>query len=259
MPVRKRSRKPRAGRSRKRPMRTKKMSFKQKALRAFPSSVNTTKQVFYETTTSGQPQTTASPNIIKTACINLNRDASNYDTRANSKIFLKGFRIRVHFKNNLLRPQVVHWAMVRPRYGITSATDTFLVDWYKNLGLGASSPVRLGVDFNDAQLNGVLHATLPINTERWDVLNHLRFKLGTISTTGGYSSGELKNYRSLYRYVKINKVIDFPDGTSQFPSIDQQIYMVMWAAPWDYTAAEGDIEGAITYLANVVSVFKQTT
>jgi len=258
MPVRKRSRKRPAGRSRKRSMRTrrsKKMSFKQKALRAFPVA-KTNNQVFYETTISGQAQTIGAPNLLKGYMINVTRGATMYDGRVANRIFLKGFRIRCHFQNRLLRPAVVHYAIVRPKHSIASQSDSFTTQWFRNLGLGTTSTTQMGTDFLDTQLNGVLYATLPINTDRWDVIQHTRFKLGCISTTGGYSSGELKNYRSLYRYVKINKIIEFPDGNTNFPSIDQQFYQVIWACPFDYSGTtETEIPDALTVLTNVVSVF----
>jgi len=259
MPSKKSSKKSRkTGRapSRKRKTRTaasKRKSFKKLGLKNFPK---TQKQLtYYETTLNGSPSVFAMPALIKANCISITNAGTNYDARQSKGIFLKGLRIRMHYANKLFRPMVVHMALVVPKFGINGITDTFQTEFFNGLGVGSSGASKEGIQFDDASQNGLLLATLPINTERWAIIRHTRFKLGVISTTGGYSSGELKNYRSLYRYVSINKQVDFPDSTSNLPRPDQQIYLLTWAAPMDWEVSQGLIDDALLIMQNVVCVF----
>jgi len=238
---------------RKRTIGSKRKSFKKKALSHFP--ITKKELTFYETTLTGSPLVFAMPALIKSNCISITNGGTNYDSRLSKGVYLKGLRIRMHYANKLFRPMVVHMALVVPKYGINGISDTFQTEFFNGLGVGSTGNTKEGIAFDDTVQNGLLLATLPINTERWDVIQHTRFKLGVISTTGGYSSGELKNYRSLYRYVKINKQIDFPDATSNLPRPDQQIYMLTWAAPLDWEVSQGLIEDALLIMQNVCCVF----
>jgi len=198
-----------------------------------------------------------SATLLKGQIINIGNGATQLDTRVGKSIYLKGFRLRLHYANKLFRPMVVHMALVTPKYGINDIADTFQPGFFNGLGLGVNSQAKEGLDFNASEQNGVTLATLPINSERWNILQHSRFKLGVISTTGGYSSGELKNYRSMYRYVKINRQIDFDDATSNFPRPDQRVYMLTWAAPMDWEVSQGIIDEALLVMLNVTCVFRR--
>jgi len=253
----------RAG-TRKRPMgrtrkhKKRKVSFKNKQLRSFPAPsrpINT----LYETTINGTTTLATCPALGIARLIACSNTATQQDTRAGQRIHLKGFRFRSHFENRLLRPQVVHIAFVTPKDGRLPGGDVpFGQSFFKRLGLGATGNDRTDVDFGDVALNGIHYATLPINTDEYTVIWHMRFKLGVTSTTGGYSSGELKNYRSVYRYVKINKTIEFPESTSSLPDKNQQIYMVKWACPWDYDpVTQEPVDEGLQYQTHVAMVFSR--
>lgn len=208
------------------------VTFKSKAL--MDLNKRPRERVFYETSLNGTPALYSAPDLSAGTCIQLNPNANQYDSRLASSIFLKGLRIRCFFQNRQLRPVVCHIALIRPKNGQSTAdTNLFRANFFKRMGQGSTGPTQLGMGFNDVP-NGMMYATQPINSLEWNVIWHTRFKLGVTSTTGGYSSGELKNYRTVARYIKINRVINFPDQTSFFPDTNEQIYLVVWSCPLDY-------------------------
>lgn len=263
MRTRSRVRKPtrRRAMSRKRPMMSRKArsrkTFKSKALVGMDrSKPNTT---FYETSIVGVPINTDQPSLSVGRCISIQNAGTSYDARVGNEIYLCGLRIRCFFQNRQLRPQTVHVAMVRPKQGQAQQNqEDFEQAFFKRMGVGSGGPGLTGIDFQEPT-TGIEYATLPLNTERWHVIWHSRFKLGVTSTTGGYSSGELKNYRTLYRYIKINRHVHFPDAQNNFPSNDQQIYLVVWGCPLDFDRSlePNPVDDALKISTNCVMVFRR--
>lgn len=248
--------------SRKRSTMTRKVrsrkSFKSKGLTGLV--LKKPNNTFYETSIVGVPINTAQPSLAVGRCISISNNGTFYDTRLGPDIFLSGLRIRCFFQNKQLRPQTVHVAMIRPKEGQTPPNqEDFERAFFKRMGVGSGGPSLTGMDF-DEPTTGIEYATLPLNTARWNVVWHTRFKLGVTSTTGGYSSGELKNYRTLYRYIKINRHIHFPDKDNNYPSNDQEIYLCVWGCPLDYDKSlePNPVEDALKISTNCVMVYRRT-
>lgn len=267
MPMRTRSRVRRSTRrravGRKRTMMSRKTrsrkSFKSKGLVGLDRKLPN--HTFYETSIVGVPTETATPTLNVGRCISIAAgSAAFYDNRIGPSILLKGLRVRCFFQNRQLRPQVCHVAIIRPKEGQSPINQIdFETAFFKRMGLGSGGQTLTGIDFTELA-TGIEYATMPINTQRWNIVWHTRFKLGVTSTTGGYSSGELKNYRTLYRYININRMINFPDANNNYPANDEQMYLAIWACPLDYNAASEPVptEDALKISTNVVCVFKRT-
>lgn len=236
----------------------KRLTFKSKALSDLDRVPRT--QTYYETTIGGLPLEIAAPSLSVGRCISLVNNSNAYDGRSGANIFLKGLRLRCFFQNKQLRPVVCHMALVRNRHGVNPDFDPveFRANFFKRMGQGSLGPSSIAHDFNDLP-NGIMYATQPINTTEFSVIMHTRFKLGVISTTGGYSSGELKNYRTLSRYVKINRWIKFPADASFYPDAHDEIHLCVWSCPLDYNrATEPDPNPAsLTVSTNVVMVYQR--
>lgn len=264
MRTRSRVRKPTRRRtmSRKRPMMSRKArsrkTFKQIGLTGMDKKKpNAT---YYETSIVGVPFNAAQPSLAVGRCISIGNIGTDYDTRTGNSIYLCGLRIRCFFQNRQLRPQTVHVAMIRPKEGQSPTDqDNFERAFFKRMGVGSQGANLTGLDFDEAT-TGIEYATLPINSERWNIVWHTRFKLGVTSTTGGYSSGELKNYRTLYRYIKINRHVHFPDKNNNYPSNDQEIFLAIWACPLDYDRSQepNPVEDALKLSTNCVMVYRRT-
>lgn len=233
------------------------LTFKSKALADLKS--RPVDQTYYETTIGGLPLEIAAPSLSVGRCISLNNNSNAYDGRSGPYIYLKGLRLRCFFQNKQLRPVVCHVALVRGKNGQNPDTEPadFRAQFFKRLGQGSTGPTSDSIDFG-ALPNGIMYATQPINTNDFHVIMHTRFKLGVTSTTGGYSSGELKNYRTLQRYVKINRWINFPENDSFYPDLSDEIHLCIWSCPLDYDAGtENPNPSSLKVSTNVVMVYKR--
>jgi len=258
MVVRKRTRSRKRTPMRRRRIRTRSRrpkSFKQKALDTIPTASKIT-DVFYETTNQAVGQVVNQPNLLVNRINALAVSPAALDARSASRIMLKGFRIRATYVNNLVRPMHMNVAIVTPKDGQLNPID-FNAGFFKRLGIGSLGNVDVGLNFDSTDLSDITMATLPMNSDRMNIIWHTRFKLGVINTTGGFSSGELKNYRTLYRYIKINKVITFPSNTSNLPDPAENFYLICWGVPITWVQTEGPIVGASDINQHVVMVFKK--
>jgi len=229
-----------------------KKSFKAKALSKFPKTES--KTTSYESTLSGSNIVQATP-VLTIQFLNNLGLGLGVDQRIGSKIFLKGFRYRAHYQNRLFRPVVVNVAIVLPLQG--QDTGAYGTGMLKRFGLFSEGASNTDMDFGGTGMNGIHYATLPINTEKYNVIWHTRFKLGVTSTSAGYSSGELKNYRSLYRYFRINKTIEYPDNSSTIPAPSMKFLMLTWAVPMDYQQEQGSIDDALQMQQHCVCVYQK--
>jgi len=229
-----------------------KKSFKAKALSKFPKTES--KTTSYESTLSGSNIVQATP-VLTIQFLNNLGLGLGVDQRIGSKIFLKGFRYRAHYQNRLFRPVVVNVAIVLPLQG--QDTGSYGTGMLKRFGLFSEGASNTDMDFGGTGMNGIHYATLPINSEKYNVIWHTRFKLGVTSTSAGYSSGELKNYRSLYRYFRINKPIEYPDNSSTIPAPSMKFLMLTWAVPMDYQQEQGSIDDALQMQQHCVCVYQK--
>lgn len=234
------------------------LTFKSKALADLDRVPRS--QTYYETVIGGLPLSISAPTLSVGRCIALVNNSNAYDGRSGRMIYLKGLRLRCFFQNQQLRPTVCHVALLRSRHGLNPDTEPveFRAGFFKRMGQGTQGPSSEAMGF-DTLPNGIMYATQPINTNEFSVIMHTRFKLGVISTTGGYSSGELKNYRTLSRYVKINRWIKFPEDASFYPDLHDEIHLCIWSCPLDYDrSTEPDPNpSSLKVSTNVVMVFKR--
>lgn len=252
MPVKRtrgRSRKTRRAPMRKRnTTRSKKPAFRQQALNILKTTP--TAKTRYETVVNTTTQLVLGTKELDDQDLTNIQTTGGIDGRTNESVRIKGYRIRFHFVNNLLSPLIVNVAMVIPR----QQTADFKTSFFRQLGLSSTGPVEKGIDFDSTSLSGIMYATLPINTDEFGVIWHTRFKLGVPSTSLGFSSGELKNYRSLYRYIPINRDLQWRDRNDSGSALEK-VWMLVWCAGMFEVAAGASVPGALDYQCHHVAVF----
>jgi len=252
MPVKRtrgRSRKPRRAPMRKRnTTRSKKPAFRKQALDILKTIP--TDRVRYETVVNTTTQLVLGTKELDDQDLTVISPTGGVDGRTNDTVRIRGYRIRFHFVNNLLSPLIVNVAMVVPR----NTQSDFKERFFRQLGLSSSGSAERGLDFDSSALSGISYATLPINTDEFGVIWHTRFKLGVPSTSLGFSSGELKNYRSLYRYIPINRDLQYYDRNNGTTALEK-IWMLVWCAGMFEVAGGATVPGALDYQCHHVAVF----
>lgn len=199
------------------------------------------------------PQTIDSKSVYGINLTTISQGSSR-NARERHQIRFRGVYIRAQFRNKMFesaagplqaKPLIFNMAIVSPT---TNNSSTFTPgDFFRLNGQTARATTAA------ASLPGLAWATLPINPDIFAVHWHTRFKLGATSTNGGYSSGELKNYRTLARYIKIPYVCNYQDSNST--SCIQPTFLVWWCNPFNETNGPLTVGCAETYL-RVVTYFR---
>lgn len=200
-----------------------------------------TKTLWYQELSQIPRQSTTVPNAI--------------NRRERDIIHVCGARIRMTFRNEILTPLVVNVAIVIPNKVETLNTASLNTQFFRSCGVVASDlTVDRNISFDDyTALSGIQYNTLPINTDRHSVVWHARFKLGVINTNGGFSSGELKNYRSISRYVRINKNLAYNAEASTTAS--ERLLLLVWTSSI-FEVNGNPVDNALEFQANNSLIFR---
>ena len=152
--------------------------------------------------------------------INKQTDFIEYtNKRERDMIDLRGLKLCYAFRNDINIPINVNVALVHDKRSkpaeVSVSTDGFF------RGDGGASRSR---NFNTFMNSIEFHCT-PLNTDRFDVLMHKRFHLGTGSATATYNTNVDRNFINLMEYVPVNRQIRYDDDNNP----EDQIWMVWWA------------------------------
>lgn len=139
--------------------------------------------------------------------------------RERDTIIHKGSRVEIYCKNNTDKPIYCNIAIVHPKEGnVISVTE-----WFRNES-GISSTTR-GKDFNTSTDSLTLHRN-PINTDKYQVLSHWRFKLQPNAATAGYNTDKLCT-KNIKRWYRLNRRLTFAQATDTIPN-NGVLIMALW-------------------------------
>lgn len=159
--------------------------------------------LFYSTRTLYQLDLT---NIAKTTTNAINE-------RQRDMINVSGFRLRWTVNNRSSPPLHINFAMVAPK------TDSLLsTDFFRAAGSERAS------DFSNG-LNDLQFATLPINTDKHNILWHHRTTLSP-ETVGAVYNSETNNFKTYSKYIKLKRQIRYDPARG---SADSPVYFLYWA------------------------------
>jgi len=169
-------------------------------------------------------------------------------------IYLKGWRLRMTFRNNDENPKWVHCAIVNPKDPFpnvaTQQNQWNGTNFFRTIG----NPTRSSD--SGLLLNGLEWATNPINTDEYNVLWHMRFRLGPrfAQTTQPFTTGTgAPNYRTLNRFIKCGKKISYVDD--RIDRCHQPFYFLTWATSLEEAVGEPAAGSAIVIQNNIVTYF----
>lgn len=261
MPVRRRSRSVRRMRRRVRGRVSKRKSFKRTALRRTANPLRITPKakrctVYVQSTADLQPCN----NLIPIRLTGITQ-GDGINERERQSITVSGFRLRFFFKNALNRsgeggasdPAVGSEVPIKINMALIwqdQRTDNYA---------GAAVFFRTGANnqyaaFGDGTLNGLDRATLPMNVDQDAVLWHTRFGLGVHTTGQDYSAGSINNYRSLSRYIKIKRRVEY-FGAAPTQS-EGNFFLLIWAEGMDFGASGSEVANGFRYVARIEMFFR---
>ena len=149
------------------------------------------------------------------------------DDRSRHLINCKGIQIAFHFNNKLSTPVFLNCAVIAPKHGTSSVGTT---DFFRG------TDGTRGMDFDNAN-NALEHHYTPINTDKYVVIRHGRYQLGSERDRAGEYNADTGNGNWLSRkmWIPVNRQLRYEDtGTT---SCSTPIFFAYWADNMDAAGA----------------------
>lgn len=144
------------------------------------------------------------------------------NTRDRNVINISGLKMYVHVKNNATSPVLFNIAVLQPK----NSTGVSATNFFKDMG-NPTYPSSRGRDFN-TNLSGIEMSLSNINTDKFNILWHVRRRIGPDGTGGGYVHNADNNSIVIKRYLKIGKQFRYDEDVT--PKCQTPMYIVYWGA-----------------------------
>lgn len=173
---------------------------------------------------------------------------NNIHQRQRDMAYVSGFRICAEFRNVAFRPLLVNYAVLYDRRSNLGTVVPSNDDFFR-----AASGDQRGLDFNDSLTSHEFHCN-PLNSDRFVVLKHMRFILGTAGgndTSDAYTETNRENWKALKMWVPLKKKLTWEDGQQ-----NNKIWLFMWCDRFFEAAGTVPQLNQLQYSAHVVAYFR---
>ena len=123
------------------------------------------------------------------------------DKRQRDVVKLSGVKLCIEVNHLQTAPLLVNYAIVYDKRSNDGTTTVNTGDFFR-----ANGGTQRAKDFSTVLSSAEFHC-LPLNTDRFTVLWHKRFKLGVNTPSGGYSNNSRENYRMIQKYQDRKSVV----------------------------------------------------
>lgn len=149
--------------------------------------------------------------------------ANNEDRRDTALVNVNGFKFCFYVRNLTSEPLVWHFAIISPKgcsQNVDETTDTVLgTDFFR-----ANQGSVRGTDFNN-QLSGLESMCKGINTDKWIILKHKRYRFAPNQFQADSSNTNRDNYKIIESYWKFKRQVRYEDDNV----VGGGVYLVGWA------------------------------
>lgn len=164
--------------------------------------------------------------------------------RERDAVNLRGWKVNMEMINVGTKPRYFNYAVVTPKDCGTTTTSTLVIDFFR--AYQANRAQNFSISLTGLQLH-----TLPINTDKINVLKHGRFKLGTDDPQAGFK--DTRNYKTFSFFLPLGRQIRY--DSSGNPT--QKAWLVFW---YDSVGAEAnsaaEVEGLKLHY-QIVTYFRE--
>lgn len=179
----------------------------------------------------------------------VNSFGTDANDRARNVVNFRGFRLCLHFANQLSNPMYLNVAVVSNK---AEATTPGITEFFRNTGGSSRSQ-----SFSNT-LSPLEFRCTPINADKYAVLSHKRYLLagnGNGSTT--HDDRSRPNYIVKKMYKKLNRQLRFAANTDGIPDNDP-VYLVWWCDDVTAVATSTPITNACKYSMHLTTYFRET-
>lgn len=208
-----------------------------------PNQGNTKRRAFNTTQVLG-----SSDRTLQTRNLCNIEFGDNVDERQRNMINIRGFKICMEFKNNLIEPIYVNVAILHNKDstdGEPTNTDFF-----------RASGSNRGIDFGNAALTGLDYHCRNINTDKHVILMHRRYKLTDKSTSGTFEANQGNSYMTMQRYIPLKRQIRFDGNADTVPN--GSVYLCWWVSTWGSPAGAAPTAAAYDVTYRYTTYYKET-
>lgn len=167
--------------------------------------------------------------------------------------YLSGFKLMMELKNNLdagipQTPLYVNLAFVYDRESNKGTVIVSDSEFFR-----ANTGNTRYRDFNGAMTAMERHC-LPLNTDRFTIISHKRYKLGVASGSAGYNANIApKAYMTICRYIKLRKRITYTEDDKA----NSKIWMLLWCDKFGDSSTDPISANALAYDYTISAYFRE--
>lgn len=161
-------------------------------------------------------------------------EGTSINLRLKQQIYVAGVRICFQYENEQDVPVTVNFCVVHDKQSNNAVSSININDFFR-----ATGATSRNMDFSNALTNNEFHCA-PLNTDRFTVLKHERFMIGSRNNQGLSYSTTTRSYGSMLRYVKIGRKITYEDTNCQ-----SKIWVMYWFDKFQEPATTAPTTGVV--------------
>lgn len=207
------------------------------------------KVTFFESNTNKSTRTLYLQNLTDI----LRTQVNDIRGRQRDVIFLSGVRVCFEIENNdTVNPMYFNFAVISPKGRNIANTVSDIENSFFRSGTTDSR----NVDFADTLASIEFHC-LPINTDKWHVISHKRYRLNRRSNAISEGSGHY--YKNIDRYYKIKRQIRYDESQANTAlKCETPILMVWWCDQFNTTAGTAAQANSMVVSQRHLAYFRET-
>lgn len=168
------------------------------------------------------------------------------NNRERRMVNLRGFKLCMELENDHTTPMYINIAVLCPRDGAAGVVNG---DFFRG-----SSTAR-ALDFDDAGITGMEYHCLPINSDRYTILKHKRYRLDP-SSEAAYKNSNGTNFKNVDWYIPIKRQLRYNNQPTNDQPENGRCFLVYWFAPFQASAGAVAITGVVNVSQRVVAYFR---
>lgn len=162
---------------------------------------------------------------------------------------LRGVKFCIEMRNSSERPLYVNMAVVHHKgeLDVTTVHERFF----------HGSGVNRGLNFDDSRSSNELHC-LPLNTDKFVVLAHKRFRLAgpKESFVQDYNDQQGRNYMNVDWYTNIKRNVQFTEAAGSSVTPGSNVYMIYWCDQFLTDSGTSSVASALVLNKRIITYFK---
>lgn len=144
---------------------------------------------------------------------------------------IRGFKLCMEITNQASKPLYVNIAVV------ANAGDRGTVGqqtWHEDDFFRSHGNER-AVDFKDVNLGCLDRHCRPMNSDKYIILTHKRYRLGPNTFGAGYADAD-RSYMNFNRYIPLKRQVRWSDGSADTAPENAQIFLYIWYGEYNKTS-----------------------